>query len=94
MLEGFRNKLHNQPGIHEIRGRGMMIGIELETPCTQILNNALSEGILLNVTAGNVVRLLPPYILTDAEADELVRRISDLIIDFLQPANTPEAASA
>jgi len=94
MLEGFRNTLHNQPGIHEIRGRGMMIGIELETPCTQILNNALSEGILLNVTAGNVVRLLPPYILTDAEADELVRRISDLIIDFLQPANTPEAASA
>lgn len=98
ILEGFRNTLHNQPGIREIRGRGMIMGIELEIPCAELVGKALDAGILLNVTAGNVVRLLPPYILDDAEADELVRRISDLIIDFLQqsdlPAGSDTAATA
>ena len=93
MREGFRNSLHNQPGIADIRGRGMMMGIELDTPCAELVGIALAEGILLNVTAGNVVRLLPPYILSDEQADELVRRISDLIIEFMQQASTPAAAS-
>ena len=93
MRDGFRNSLHNQPGITDIRGRGMMMGIELDTPCAELVGIALAEGILLNVTAGNVVRLLPPYILTDEQADELVRRISDLIIEFMQQANAPAAAS-
>jgi len=88
MLDGFKSTLHNQPGVKEIRGRGMMIGIELDSPCAELVTNALSAGILLNVTAGNVVRLLPPYILSNEQADELVRRISDLIIDFVQPAST------
>lgn len=82
-LNGFNNALHNQPGIKEIRGRGLMLGIELEKTCTELVGKALDAGILLNVTAGNVVRLLPPYILTDEEADELIRRVSDLIIDFI-----------
>lgn len=90
---GFTNTLHNQPGVHEIRGRGMMIGIELDVPCTELVGKALSAGILLNVTAGNVVRLLPPYILTDEQADDMVRRTSDLIIEFLQQAQAPAAAS-
>jgi acetylornithine aminotransferase len=94
MRQGFKNKLHNQPGIRDIRGRGMMMGIELDIPCTELLGKALSEGIILNVTAGNVVRLLPPYILTDDEADELVERISDLIVEFLRQANSSAAASA
>jgi len=94
MRNGFNNTLHNQPGIREIRGCGMMMGIELDTPCADLVGKALSAGILLNVTAGNVVRLLPPYILSDEQADELVRRISDLIIDFLQQADTPAAVSA
>ncbi|MFK8083606.1 MAG: acetylornithine transaminase [Granulosicoccus sp.] len=94
MREGFTNTLHNQPGIKEIRGRGMMMGIELDTPCAELVGNALAAGILLNVTAGNVVRLLPPYILSDEQADDLVRRVSDLIIEFLQQAATPDAVSA
>lgn len=92
--DGLKNTLHNQPGIKDIRGRGMMMGIELDAPCTELVAKALSAGILLNVTAGNVVRLLPPYILSDEQADDLVRRVSDLIIDFLQQENTPAAASA
>ena len=94
MRNGFRNTLHNQPGIREIRGRGMMMGIELDVPCAELVAKALSAGILLNVTAGNVVRLLPPYILTDEQADEMVRRTSDLIIEFLQQAQAPDAVSA
>lgn len=94
MQEGFRSALHNQPGISDIRGHGMMLGIELTTPCADLVGEALAAGILLNVTAGNVVRLLPPYILTDEQADDLVRRVSDLIIDHLQTGNTPASASA
>ncbi len=90
-LTGFNNALHNQPGIAEIRGRGLMLGIELEKPCAELVGKALEAGILLNVTAGNVVRLLPPYILSNEDTDELIRRVSDLIIDFIQqsePADT------
>ena len=98
MLNGFRRALHNQLGIHEIRGRGLMLGLELDIPCAALVSKALDAGVLLNVTAGNVVRLLPPYILTDDEADEIVRRVSDLIIDFLQhsnlPAGSPDSSTA
>ncbi len=94
MLDGFRSALHNQPGIRAIRGRGLMLGIELDVPCAELVGKALDAGVLLNVTAGNVIRLLPPYILTDDEADEIVRRISDLIIDFLQHADLPSGNSS
>ena len=94
MLNGFKHALHNQPGIDDIRGKGMMMGIQLQHPCAELVGIALEAGILLNVTAGNVVRLLPPYVLTDAEADELVRRISDLIVEFLQHTEQTSAASA
>ncbi|NND91334.1 MAG: aspartate aminotransferase family protein [Granulosicoccus sp.] len=90
MLDDFRHSLHNQPGIRAIRGRGLMLGIELDIPCAELVGKALAAGILLNVTAGNVIRLLPPYILTDAQSSELVRRISDLIIEFLQEADLSE----
>lgn len=94
MLKGFEQNLHNQSGVTEIRGKGLMLGIELASPCVELVSNALDTGILLNVTAGNVVRLLPPYILTDQEADDLVRRVSDLIIEHLQPADTAVANPA
>ncbi len=94
ICEGFRNSLHNQPGVVDIRGKGMMIGLELDRPCAELVTLALEEGLLLNVTAGNVVRLLPPFILSDAQADELVSRISELLINFLQKADVPAAESA
>ena len=94
MRSQFTNTLHNQPGVREIRGRGMMIGIELEVPCPELVGQALDAGLLLNVTAGNVVRLLPPYILSDEQADDMVNRTSALIVDFLQQADIPAHASA
>lgn len=91
MLTAFEAALHNQPAVKDIRGSGMMMGIELTLPCAELVGKALDAGLLINVTAGNVVRLLPPYILTDDEAIEVVRRVSDLIIDFAQQA---EAATS
>jgi acetylornithine aminotransferase len=90
--QGFKGRLHNQHGIREIRGKGMMIGIELSIPCAALVGLALEKGILLNVTANSVVRLLPPYILTNEQADDLVQRISDLIIEFLQESESEVSA--
>ena len=79
---GLRNRLHNRQGVVEVRGKGLMIGIELHEPCAELVKNALDAGLLINVAAGNVVRLLPPLVLTDAQADKIVDVVSDLIIDF------------
>jgi len=68
----------------DIRGMGLMIGIELEKPCGSLVKQALDAGLLINVTANKVVRLLPPLIISEAEALELVRRLSELIKRHLE----------
>ena len=93
LLDGFRAALHNRPGVADIRGRGLMIGIELERPCAELVGRALEAGLLINVTAGNVVRLLPPYILSDAQADEIVVRVARLVEDFLAERDAPEGVT-
>ena len=70
-------------GVAEIRGHGLMIGIELDRPCGELVGKALAAGLLLNVTADKVVRLLPPLIFGESEARELVDRAAPLIKDFL-----------
>jgi acetylornithine aminotransferase len=60
-----------------------MIGIELDRPCGELVDRALQCGLLINVTAERVVRLLPPLILTDKQADMIVEQVSDLVRDFL-----------
>lgn len=55
--------------IQDVRGQGLMIGMELEFPCGHLVQEAMSEGLLINVTHGNVIRMLPPYIVTEKEAD-------------------------
>jgi acetylornithine aminotransferase len=70
-------------GLTEIRGHGLMIGIELDRPCGELVGKALAAGLLINVTADKVVRLLPPLIFGEAEARELVDRLAPLIKDFL-----------
>jgi acetylornithine aminotransferase len=77
-------KLSGQAAIIEIRGRGLMIGIELDRPCVALVAAGLEAGILINVTADKVIRLLPPLVMTDAEADELVDKLQQLIQRFLQ----------
>ncbi len=74
ILEGLTVGLSGKDYVQEIRGQGLMIGIELQQPCVELMAEALKEGLLINVTAGNVIRLLPPLILTDQEADEIVSR--------------------
>lgn len=82
MLEGFRKNLGKTPGVKGIRGLGLLLGIELDRDCGELVKHALAEGLLINVTAGRVVRLLPPYILTDAEADTIVEAVSSLVQRF------------
>lgn len=83
MVAGFRKNLGKTTGVTGIRGLGLLLGIELDRDCGDLVKLALSEGLLINVTANRVVRLLPPYILTDAEADRIVETVSTLIQRFL-----------
>jgi acetylornithine aminotransferase len=81
---GFRDELEGVRGVVDIRGVGLMIGIELDRPCGDLVKQALAHGLLINVTSDKVVRLLPPLVI-DAEASrEIVRRLSPLIRAFLQ----------
>jgi acetylornithine/N-succinyldiaminopimelate aminotransferase len=74
-------------GVKEVRGQGLMLGIELDRPCGVILNRACEAGLLLSVTADSVIRLVPPLILSVAEADEIVAILAPLVKAFLaEPA--------
>jgi len=70
-------------GIVEIRGQGLMMGIELDRPCGELLQHAANAGLLISVTADSVIRLLPPLIMTAAEGDEVVRILAPLVREFL-----------
>ena len=70
-------------GVREVRGHALMLGIELDRPCGVILNRACDAGLLLSVTADNVIRLVPPLILSIAEADEIVAILAPLVHTFL-----------
>ncbi|VTU34909.1 aspartate aminotransferase family protein [Variovorax sp. PBL-E5] len=76
-------ELGSLPGVAEIRGQGLMLGIELDRPCGVILNRACDAGLLLSVTADNVIRLVPPLILSTAEADEIVALLVPVVKTFL-----------
>ena len=84
MLARLAADLGGLHGVTEVRGRGLMIGIELDRPCAELVRRALDKGLLINVTRDKVVRLLPPLIITQAEADELLDGIIAIIKDFLQ----------
>jgi acetylornithine/N-succinyldiaminopimelate aminotransferase len=70
-------------GVKEVRGTGLMLGIELDRPCGAILNRACDAGLLLSVTADSVIRLVPPLILSTAEADEIVAILAPIVKTFL-----------
>lgn len=79
----FATALEGQAGIVAIRGDGLMIGIELDRPCGELVARALERGLLINVTADRVVRLLPPLVFSDDDARELVALLAPLIREFL-----------
>ena len=80
--QGLEKGLKNNPLVSNIRNQGLLIGISLTNPCADLVKLGLDEGILINVTAGNVVRLLPPLILLDSEADLLVEKVVTIIKHF------------
>ena len=86
-------RLADVKGVKEIRGLGLMIGIELDYPCGELVKQALEQGLLINVTMDNVVRLLPPLVLTREEAELLLATLVPLIAGFLARQNAQQAAA-
>jgi acetylornithine aminotransferase len=82
--KGLTTGLQGIPGILEIRGQGLMIGVELDRPCAAIVGMARDTGLLINVTADTVVRVLPALVLSSDEADDLVQRLVSVIRSFLK----------
>jgi acetylornithine aminotransferase len=82
IMAGFKTELAEVDHVKDIRGMGCMIGIELDRPCKSLFMAAMDKGLIINVTAESVIRLLPPMIMTDSEADQLVAILAPLIKDF------------
>ena len=82
-LENFRKSLEGVQGIIDIRGKGLMMAIELEKNCPDLVEKALNNKLLINVTSGNVIRLLPPLIMTKLEADQVVLILTDTLKKYL-----------
>ena len=83
LLQGLQERLGQLAGVTTIRGQGLIIGIELSKPCGELVKQALAQGLLINVTADNVIRLLPALIFNQADAQELLNILCPLITDFL-----------
>jgi acetylornithine aminotransferase len=77
--KGFEEALKGNNKVKEVRGAGLMLAVELNEDLPDLVTRALAEGLLINVTQGNIVRMLPPLNMTDAEADELVAKVAGLI---------------
>ena len=82
-LENFRKSLEGVQGIIDIRGKGLMMAIELEKNCPDLVEKALNNKLLINVTSGNVIRLLPPLIMTKLEADQVISILTDTLKKYL-----------
>ena len=80
----FTEALNDVNGVVQIRNAGLMIGVELDRPCADLVKQALEQKVLINVTAEKVIRLLPPLIINKEEAKELVSRLVPLIKQFLK----------
>jgi acetylornithine/N-succinyldiaminopimelate aminotransferase len=82
MISELRSQLAGVDQVRSIRGKGLMIGIELASPCGELVNAAIADGLLINVTAERVVRLLPPLVISDAEAQQIVEGVVKVIKAF------------
>jgi acetylornithine aminotransferase len=92
--DGLAAALKGVAGVTEVRGMGMMIGVELDRPCGEIVKTALARGLIVNVTADNVIRLLPPLVMNADEGRQVVERLAPIVREFLeQPAATRAAAA-
>lgn len=89
---GLKRALAGVAGVNEVRGMGLMIGVELDRPCGDVVRRALASGLVVNVTAERVIRLLPPLVIQDAEARQVVEILAPVVKAFL--AETPAATPA
>lgn len=86
LLAGLHARLDDTAGVVAVRGFGLMLAIELDRPCGELVKMALARGLLINVTAEKVVRLLPPLVISDRQADRIVDEVGALIREFLAGA--------
>ncbi|WP_018140889.1 acetylornithine transaminase [Thioalkalivibrio sp. ALJ7] len=93
LLQRLRQRLEDHTGVVAVRGRGLMIGVELDRPAGELVMAALERGLVLNVTAGSVIRLLPPLIIDDEQVEQIAITVSDLVDAFLtsKPVNEVSA---
>ena len=87
LLTRFKSTLVPCAHVREIRGKGLMIGIELDRPCTDLAAIALASGILISIQAEKVIRLLPPLIISDDEAEQIITRVTALVKNYVQKAS-------
>ena len=83
LMQSLHTNLDGLPGVKEIRGQGLMIGVELDRPCGALVGRAAHAGLLISVTADSVIRIVPALILSPAEADEIATRLGQLVAAFL-----------
>lgn len=82
VLDSFQASLREPATVKELRGVGLMIGIELISPCGELVSMALQKGFLINVTAGNTIRLLPPLVMSDTQAERLGTELAGIVDTF------------
>ena len=89
---GLARELSGVAGVKEVRGMGLMIGVELDRPCAEVVRRSLEAGLVVNVTAESVIRLLPPLVIQEAQARELVAILSRVVKAFLAESSAAAAA--
>jgi len=89
---GLKKALLGYPGVKDVRGIGLMLGVELDRPCGDMTRRALEAGLVMNVTAESVIRLLPPLIITREQAEQVVSILVPLVTAFLSESKTAAAA--
>jgi acetylornithine/N-succinyldiaminopimelate aminotransferase len=94
LLAGLRDALGGRAGVSEVRGQGLMIGVELDRPCGELVGEALAAGMLINVTMDNVIRLLPPLVMSETEARQVLAILVPLVREFLARPAPAVAARA
>ena len=91
LLDALKSGLDEHPGVVEVRGRGLMIGIELSANCAELKDAAMARGLIINVTRGNTIRLLPPLIVDAEQVDRIATLVTELVVEKFALA---DAASA
>ena len=90
VIRGGLSPIH---GISEVRGMGLMIGVDMGSPCGELVRQALEAGLVVNVTADNVIRLLPPLVMSEAEGRMVVERLAPLVRAFVERSSHATAAA-